>query len=104
MGEMGFSTSRMGQTFNTDGLHVAILGGKEQEVCFEMSTGDGWFGGFAHNVGIASAVVAELRGVSIGLTYAQDLGLCSLILEFDSETVMRMTLYCSIHVLPMLEP
>ncbi|PKI41804.1 hypothetical protein CRG98_037804 [Punica granatum] len=49
-----------------------------------------WIEGFAHNVGFATSVIAELWGALIGLQYAWDLGLWRIVLEVDSEVVKLM--------------
>jgi ribonuclease HI len=72
---------------NTDGAYkvnqVAGCGG-----VIRGSHGE-WIGGFAKNVGLCSAFVAELWGVLEGLRYIHRLGFNKVELSLDSEAVVR---------------
>lgn len=48
-----------------------------------------WLGGFIHHVGSSTSVRAELWVVRSGLEMAWDLGYRQVILEVDSEVVIR---------------
>ncbi|PNX58030.1 ribonuclease H [Trifolium pratense] len=72
---------------NTDGAYkdkqVAGCGG-----VIRGSQGE-WIGGFAKNVGLCSAFIAELWGVLEGLRYVHRLGFKKVELNIDSEAVVR---------------
>lgn len=49
-----------------------------------------WIHGFAHNIGIASASMAEFCGVFIGLRRCWNMGYRRIMVEVDSKTVCNL--------------
>ncbi|PKI40609.1 hypothetical protein CRG98_039019 [Punica granatum] len=68
-----------------------------------LDLGGSWIGGFMHNIGRASSMMAELWGVHSGLDLAWSLGRRRLILEVDSTSVQDLLVH-QMAKAPLLRP
>ncbi|PKI35839.1 hypothetical protein CRG98_043748 [Punica granatum] len=83
------------------GLHEGTKGSGAGGVIRDSN--DTWIGGFMHNIGRASSMMAELWGVCSGMDLAWFLGCPRLTLEVDSANVRDLVIHQTIGA-PLLRP